>query len=166
MRCNNAVSRSVPLPLSWRTAIKVVAAVDRMRREAIAEASRQIENPQCDCRLFGIPKSGADLDELCSTAGTVVWLKCQQGTRQPFLLCARVSGDVWICHPGTLLDSGALCSDNPFDIKDLAVRDVVADRFERDALPRRRIAPHTNVNLQEAAAANPNEWSHVRAIAL
>ena len=137
-----------------------------MRRDAIAQASQQIENPQCDCRLLGVPKSAEVLDELCGTAGTMVWLKSQQRTRQPFLLCARVSGDVWICHPGTLTDGGALRPDNPFDAKDLAVRDIVADRFERDALPRRRIAPHTKVNLLEAVAANPHHWSQARAVAL
>ena len=98
--------------------------------------------------------------------GVLVFLKSPHGTRQPFLLCVRVSGDVWVCHPGTLSDGGSLCSDNPFDIKDLAVRDVVADRFERDALPCRRIAPHTKVNLVEAAAANPHHWSQARAVAL
>ena len=95
IRCDNAVNRSVPFPLSWRTAIKVVAAVDRMRRDAIAEASQRIENPQCDCRLLGVPKLGADLDELCGTAGTLVYLKSSHGMRQPFLLSRKWRSDTW-----------------------------------------------------------------------
>ena len=42
MRCDNAI-KSVPFPQPWRTAIRVVTRIDRMRRDAIVEASRLIE---------------------------------------------------------------------------------------------------------------------------
>ena len=45
VRCEDAARRPVPFPASWRTAIKVVTAIDRMRRDAIVEDSRLIENP-------------------------------------------------------------------------------------------------------------------------
>ena len=128
-----------------------------MRRDAIVEASRLIENPQCDRRLLGVPKPQEVLDELCGSPVAVVFLTCPRAKRQCFLLCARVSGDVWFCHPGTLTD-GAICSDNPFDFNDLAARDIVADRFDARAMPRTRIRHRTKVNLLEAVAAHPAEW--------
>ena len=87
--------------------------------------------------------------------------------RQGFLLCAQMRGDVWLCHPGTLTgDDGAICSKDPFDVNDLAVRDIVADRFDACPMPRKRIRHRVNVNLHEAAAAHPREWSQIRALAL
>ena len=74
LTCKNAGRRLVPFPKSWKTAIKVVTTIDRMRRDAIVEASRLIENPQCDCRLLGVPKPQAVLDELCGAPVAVVFL--------------------------------------------------------------------------------------------
>ena len=45
MTCEHAARRPAPFPKSWKTAIKVVTTIDRMRRDAIVEASRLIENP-------------------------------------------------------------------------------------------------------------------------
>ena len=89
MACKDAARRPVPFPKSWKTAIKVVTTIDRMRRDAIVEASRLIENPQCDCRLLGVPKPQEVLDELCGTPVAVVFLTCARAKRQGFLLCAR-----------------------------------------------------------------------------
>ena len=57
MRCDNAINQSAPFPASWKTAIKVVVAVDKMRRDAIAKAAKVIENTQCECILLGVPRT-------------------------------------------------------------------------------------------------------------
>ena len=94
MACKDAARRPVPFPKSWKTAIKVVTTIDRMRRDAIVEASRLIENPQCDCRLLGVPKPQEVLDELC---GSLV------DTRQApklLALCAGEMGTFGFVTPG------------------------------------------------------------------
>ena len=164
MRCDSAI-KSVPFPQPWKTTIKVVTRIDRMRRDAIVEASRLIESSPCECRLLGVPKPQEVLDELCGSPVAVVFLTCPRAGRQGFLLCARVVGDVWLCHPGTLAD-GAICADRPFDFNDLSARDIVADRFDAFAMPRARIRHRTEVNLLEAVAAHPIEWSRIRSIAI
>ena len=42
---------------------------------------------------------------------------------------------------------------------DLSARDIVADRFDAGAMQRTRIRHRTKVNLLEAVAAHPDEWS-------
>ena len=151
--------------------MKVAAIVDKKRRSGIAEATKVLAHPHCECVLFGVPKPAEVLDDLCGVA-EVVFLRQASGCRQGFLLCARVDGDVWICHPGTLED-GALDANNPFAICDLVMKNVVVDRFDEST--RVRITSKTKVDLLvgveeskllAAAAEIPFAWSQARAFAL
>ena len=122
-------------------------------------------NSRVDCQLLGAPKPADELDTLCGTMQIVV-LKSASGKKQANLLCARITEDVWICHPGSFNEEGNICSNNPFDVRDLTARDIVAEKFDNETKPRVRIRPGPKVSLVAIASANPSSWSMARTFAM
>ena len=119
MRAQNAIDRDVPFPKPWKTAIKFVAEVAKMRQAAISHAVKVAGNSVVDCELLGTPRPADVLDELCGKeSGTGAPLRSSTAAREDFLLAAHVSQDVWLCHPGTLAEDGP-CDTDPFGIQGL-----------------------------------------------
>ena len=159
IRCKNAVNRGVSFPKHWRTAIKFVADVAKLLQKATTHASRKAENSIVTCKLLGIPVDDDRLDALCGAeSGSLVSLQgLEPGTQTDFVLVAHVLEDTWICHPGSDTD-GRLCTSNPFDLKDLVVKNIRQDRTPEDATSRtrRRVSrKQPGRDLLGAAESNP-----------
>ena len=137
--------------------MKTVVVVNTLRREAIRTAAQIRPNSDVDCQFLGAPKPAQ---------AKIVVLSSPEGRRQDNLLCACVAENVWVCHPGTFDDDGRICSNNPFNVRDLVVRDIVKEMFDEKTQPRVRLRPRPKVDLQKIAESNPSSWSAVRAFAL
>lgn len=164
VRAKNAVTKAVPLPPSWRTAIDC-AMLDEKARKSAEEHRDKVGLAELTCAVLGRPKS-ATPDTF--GAGTAVALNTHQGGRIDVLLCAHIENDRWLCHTGTLRD-GRIDSDNPFDPDGLADKDIVRDAFDPCAAPVRRIKRHAKLsatNLQEAMRSYPEEWACLVATAI
>ena len=111
--------RTVPYPSSWSTVVPLVAALPSAIGDSTSKAAMVSNNANVRCQVLGAPKDLATLDSLSGAPVSVVHLTTPQGTRQDHLLCARVDGDTWICHPGTTCRDGALFTDDPFKEDDL-----------------------------------------------
>ena len=159
---DNASKHGVPLPESWRTAM-VCSSLDEIAdRLAVEHGAKLGLNLSCTIlgQLAAPPEAG-------STPGTVVALKAPSGARMDFLLCARIDGDRWLCHGGTLLN-GILNRENPFDPADVVEKDIVCSAFGQCA-PKRRITRAAKLSaqhLQEALCEYADAWQLVVASAL
>ena len=167
IRCDHAESRGIPWPQHWLTACKILPIVDDKCKAACTDAQNSSKNASVVCRLLGAPKNSGALDILCgSGSGSVVSLTSSSGARQDYLLCAHVSGEKWLCHPGSF-SKGILCADNPFRHEDLVARDILADKYDESKRPRRRITrKNTKVDLLDTASSFTSAWSLARAFAL
>ena len=86
--------------------------------------------------------------------------------RQDYLLASHIEEDRWFCHKGTLNRDGMLDDGDPFDAKDLVVKDISRDAYEPENAPRCRIGPHTTgPRLVEAAHSLADSWSRAVATA-
>ena len=81
VRCVDALERCVPFLKPWKTALGVVAAIDKLHWEAIRASVVAMKNSNVDCQLLGAPKPADELDTLCGTTQVVV-LKSATGERQ------------------------------------------------------------------------------------
>ena len=82
------MSRQVPFPKHWRTAIKFVADVIKLLQKATTHASQKAENSIVTCKLLGIPVVDDRLDALCGAeSASVVSLQgLEPGTQIDFYL--------------------------------------------------------------------------------
>ena len=151
---NSASMQGVPLPESWRTAM-VCSSLDEIADRFAVEQSAEL-GLNLSCTILG---QLAAPPEAGSTPGTVVALKAPSGARMDFLLCARIDGDRWLCHSGTLLN-GSIDPENPFDPADVVEKDIVCSAFGQCA-PKRRITRATKLSatqLQEAMHEHADAW--------
>ena len=165
VRCNHAASRSVPFPETWRTALRC----DRLSSIAEASVQKACEEfgfSDLECRILGKPhEQPLPRPNAKYAPGSTVMLQTDNGGRLDFLLCAHVHGDVWLCHLGTFKDN-AFDRDNPFDAKDLVLKDVLRDAWEPDGPSSKRGKVHLNTaELRKAARTHRTPWEQVVATA-
>ena len=159
---NSASMQGVPLPESWRTAM-VCSSLDEIADKFALEQSAKL-GIDLSCTILGQLTAP---HEAAYAFGTIVALQASSGARVDFLLCARIDGDRWLCHRGTLRN-GVLDHDNPFDPSDIVEKDIVCNAFEQ-RIPKRRIARTTKLSatqLQEALHEYADAWRLVVASAL
>ncbi len=115
--CSNAAKQGVPFPSGWQTALKcqqLTSVAQSAAEEARGEIGRDV-----DCTALGVIRtqgapSASSGDVL---PGTVLSLETGD-VRIPYILCALVSGNKWLCHRGSFEDEN-LDASNPFSEKDL-----------------------------------------------
>jgi len=115
LRCDNASGKGVPFPKAWHTALRC-SNLATLGEEA-AKAAREEIGGEIACKLLGVAKRTDEPGE--HQPGATVLL-AGDGSRMAHLLCARISGDMWLCHRGSLQD-GVLNDSDPLNEHDLVL---------------------------------------------
>jgi hypothetical protein len=156
--CNKVQQRSIPFPDCWRVALKcksLPVIIDEAARKFRKETRMQV-----DCLLLGQPKhSKLPPADAGNVPGKVVALQIGS-SRFEFLLCAHVRGDVWWCHRGSFLND-TFDAENPFDEKDLLLKDIFKASQELSQSRKRIRVHHRPGELREAALNSPDAWNRL-----
>ena len=123
----------VPLPCHWRTALRMEAIY-----AAIHSTAKFFSHGCAFTVWLGRPKTISLRPVAGLSAGKTLMLVCPSGRRIEHILCARVCGHLWYCHPGTRN------SIDPFDPRDLVVHNV----HERAWRPQ-SYARHRRIRLRD-----------------
>ena len=115
VRCDNASGQGVPFPQTWQTALRC-SSLQTIADDA-AKAAREEIGGEIACTLLGVAKT---TDEGGEYQPGATMLSAGDGSRMAHILCARVSGDTWLCHRGSFED-GALNEPDPLNEHDLVV---------------------------------------------
>ena len=113
--CDNADRQGVPFPKTWQTALRCTnlqAIADGAAKAAGEEVGGNIE-----CKLLGVARSTTLPEPGEHKPGATVLL-AGDGTRMAHILCARISGDTWLCHRGSIQE-GVLNESDPLNEHDL-----------------------------------------------
>ena len=132
------------------------------RQEVAAASTKKVCEKEpgltyVECRVLGRAKAPTDTD-----VGKLVALS-SDGARVSYFKCARISGDTWLVHSGTYKETGELDQDNPFDEKDLVVKDIVADAWGK--ADKRLRASGDLKYLRGIVKGSDHRWNHLVATA-
>ena len=131
-RANIIKGRAVPLPYHWRAALHMEATYASMHDTA------KLFCRGCTFTFWlGSPRKVSLPVAAGLFPGKTLMLICPSGRRIEHILCARVRGHLWYCHPGT---SGIT---DPFD-----PRDLVAYNVHRRAWRPQSYARHRRIRLR------------------
>ena len=165
IRCDHAARRSIQFPEQWRTALKcdnlaglVAKSVQKAREECGVAA--------VECEVLGQPKaSPLPPPDATLVPGATVGLLLG-GAKIEYLLCAPVRNDAWLCHRGSFVDD-KFDPDNPFDEKDLVLKDLTRGAQEADdPPPRKKVRAHLHAGQLCAAVLKwPAAWDQLVAVA-
>ena len=120
VRCDKASTQGVPSPQTWHTALRC-SNLQRTADEA-AEAAREELGGDIACKLLGVAKCKALSEQGEHQPGDTAVLT-GDGSRMAHILCARISGDTWLCHRGSFRD-GQLHELDPLSEHDLVLSRV------------------------------------------
>ena len=113
-----------------------------------------------DCLLLGQPKqSKLPPADAGNVPGKVVALQIGS-SRFEFFLCAHVRDDVYWCHRGSFLDD-TFDAENPFDEKDLLLKDIFKASQELSQSKKRIRVHHHPGELRETALNSPDAWNRL-----
>ena len=86
------------------------------------------------------------------------------GNRVVCILVAHVSENLWLVHSGSFQDDGSLDEADPFNEKDLKIKDVIAEAWDQQKERKRlRTSPDTAV-LRTLVQAGEDRWLRLVAI--
>ena len=118
VRFDNAVSQGVPLPQTWKTAIRCAKQLASKACASASKARDEIFVDAVECELLGRPRHAPPPDHHRAPGALVhLW---HEGEQQAFLLAARIEQAEWFVHACGLLDG-------PFNVSGLLVKDIVRD---------------------------------------
>ena len=136
--CNHAMQRrNIPIPDGWAIALQA-ARLPRCATLAGQHAAEHEDGFEFFCHFLGMPKPLRDtiLPATSGEAyvGSIVYVKFEGGGNacEERLLCARIDGDLWLCHPGSHTH-GVINAQNPFDSSELVVTNVRRDVWPDEA---------------------------------
>jgi len=115
--CDNADREGVPFPKPWHTALRC-SNLQTTADEA-AKAAREEIGGEIACKLLGVARRTAPPEPGEHQPGASVLL-AGDGSRIAHILCARISGDTWLCHRGSFQE-GALNESDPLNEHDLVL---------------------------------------------
>jgi hypothetical protein len=115
VRCGNASDRGVPFPDGWQTAVRC-SNLQTVAEDA-AKAARDEIGGEIACKLLGVAMRTA-IPEPCEHLPGATVLLAGDGSRMAHLLCARITGDTWLCHRGSFQD-GKLNESDPLNEHDM-----------------------------------------------
>ncbi len=121
VRCGDASAKGVPFPKAWHTALRC-SNLQTIADEA-AKAARDEIGGDIECKLLGVAKRTTLPEPGEHKPGATVLL-VGDGTRMAHLLCARITGDTWLCHRGSFQE-GALNECDPLNEHDLVATNLV-----------------------------------------
>ena len=126
-RANIIKGSAVPLPCPWRAALHMEATYAAMHDTA------KLFCRGCTFTFWlGSPKKISLPVAAGLFPGKTLMVMCPSGQRIEHILCARVCGHLWYCHPGT----SSLT--NPFDPRDLVVYNVHQRAWRPQSYARQR----------------------------
>ena len=164
MNCKNAVRRGVPFPDAWFMALRCSGLASIARESARKVYEQQVIYTQC-CFLGQPRKSPLPRPSTSHAPGATVMLQTDGGARLAYLLCAHVREDCWYCHRGSFAGN-TLDDDNPFDEKDLVMKDILRDAWEDGPPPKRQMRPQlSGGQLRNAARQRQAAWEQLLAAA-
>ena len=85
--------------------------------EDAAKAARDEIGGEIACKLLGVAMRTA-IPEPCEHLPGATVLLAGDGSRMAHLLCARITGDTWLCHRGSFQD-GKLNESDPLNEHDM-----------------------------------------------
>lgn len=146
VRTDKAACNGVAFPKGWKTALQFLDTPEIVRRH-VERAQAETRVPGLRCRLLGAPARARSPDA-GHQPGVILSLN---GVAT--VLCARISGDQWLCHRGSCTSDGAPDQKNPWSSKDLEALHVAETGGDR---PRKRIRAHLlGAQLREMIAEKP-----------
>ena len=98
VRFDNAVSQGVPLPQTWKTAIRCAKQLASKACASASKARDDIFVDAVECELLGRPRHAPPPDHH-RASGALVPLWHGDG-QQEFLLAAHIEGAKWLGHAG------------------------------------------------------------------
>lgn len=147
------------VPEAWVTALRCLW-LDEVA-EAAAQKIRERESAITDvrCEVLGRPTPALGGDLLGGLVAPTL-----DGDRAMHFRCARVADNEWLVHKGTYKDTGELDEEDPFNEKDLVVKNIVAEAWAMKE--RRRLRTSEAVNtMRSLVQANDFAWCRLLAIA-
>jgi len=153
-RCDNVPERGVKFPERWRTALQCLKLHDRVHE--CAGDAMDLGASNVTCELLALAKNPRD-----DRIGKAV-APNDNGSRVVYLLCGHIEHDDWMLHNVSHVDDQL--DSNPFQEKDLVIKDIVKDAWDVTQRKRLRTNSHMNV-LRGYAQANDYLWCEIVAVA-
>ena len=119
VNCKHASIRGVPLPDTWKTALRCLQ-LPTLVGSALEAARQESDVAEVDCKLLGTAQVTATAAPGETKPGAIVMLETS-GSSMAYILCAVVRESKWLCHRGTFDDRGKLNEKNPFDETNLVL---------------------------------------------
>ena len=146
VRFDNAVSQGVPLPQTWKTAIRCAK---QLPGKALASASKARDDIVVDvveCELLGRPRHSPPPGHHRAPGALVhLW---HEGDQKYYLLAAYIEQAKWLVHDGGV-------PDEPLNVTGLLVKDIA-----RDAATKKKRRKRTKTaDLRTTAISNADAWS-------
>ena len=131
------MSRGIPLPEGWRSALRALSLLKDARR--IRKADLPLDVPYLECDIIGVPKPvPAPTGPRCS--GSCVTFS-ERGRPASYALVAHVHSDVWICSHGARIGHSPL--DSPvWDEASCVEKDLSLDLWSAAAVSKSRVRVH------------------------
>ena len=131
------MSRGIPLPEGWRSALRALSLLKDARR--IRKADLPLDVPYLGCDIIGVPKPvPAPTGPRCS--GSCVTFS-ERGRPASYALVAHVHSDVWICSHGARIGHSLL--DSPvWDEASCVEKDLSLDLWSAAAVSKSRVRVH------------------------
>ena len=145
VRFDNAVSQGVPLPQTWKTAIRCAKQLASKACASASKARDDIFVDAVECELLGRPRHAPPPDHH-RASGALVPLWHGDG-QQEFLLAAYIEGAKWLVHAGG-------DPDDPFNVNGLLVKDIARDATQK----KKRRKRSKTADLRTTAMSNAEAW--------
>ena len=117
-RSNHVMERGAPLPEAWATALRALS-LERIctnTQEKIRAQEHRLSDLSCE--VLGFPRAAPTGSQGKLIALTVL------GERVMYILCAKIVNDDWLVHRGSYKDAGELDETDPFQEKDLVIKNI------------------------------------------
>ena len=143
-------------PRSWTKAVIADKALQVLRQKGGLEWMREGEQNTITVHALAMAKN-AEIPK------PDIFMVCG-GQRVEHIPVARVVGTTWFCHPGSTI-FGKVSKSNPFDPRHARMIDIVAQKYDEDARPRKRLRGRTQRNdLKKLATDSKDAFDQLVAI--
>ena len=156
IRCDNVHKWGVTFPPGWKHVMKSLDLQAVINKQAL-QTGIDSSVTSLRCKLVGTPRHVAAPVTDRSTGASFELHGVE------VVLCASVIDEEWLVHMGSFDEDGELCATNPFQAKDLLLKDLGAGD---EAQPRKRIRRHLHTGqLRVLLKSHPKMFDSVVAVA-
>jgi hypothetical protein len=164
VRCDHALAenRNIPLPDSWRFALRCQGLQTIANKSAQVLAARSgLE--ALECHVLGVAKPSPSMTGLDRAPGTEVALRePNTDTKLSVLLCALVRDNVWVCFTPNGIQPPAGGSNY---LDGLIVKDIISEAWCAEPARKKSKARARNGELCTWATLHTSTWSFTLALA-